>query len=210
VAAGHPMSASGQGLRERLAGAIEFVQSNCVEDVDSFCSRVTPGEGRILVCMQAHEDRLSRGCQIAVYRASRQLESALHRVEKIADACWSDIEAQCGDADAIGQCVERKSTLLSMSCQKALGVVRSVLQGLPILKGLPAYSADGTKLGSIANVVRGADGKVQAVHVEVGHFLGIGNRVVKIDAGAIEQLADRINLRLTSDAVRALPEAGKQ
>ena len=75
-------------LRERIAGAVEMVESACASDVNNFCGNVTRGEGRVLLCMQAYEDQLSRRCQFALYRASRQLERAINRVERIADA-WA-------------------------------------------------------------------------------------------------------------------------
>jgi hypothetical protein len=156
--------------------------------------------------MQAHEDRLSRGCQIALYRASRGLENALDRVQKIADACWNDIQAQCGDAGGIGQCLVQKRQQLSDSCQAAVGAVRNVLGALPIVRGLPAYSADGQNLGNVVDVVRGPDGKIQSVQIEIGRFLGIGSRTVTISGDDLETLVDRIRLRLGGDAVRALPE----
>jgi hypothetical protein len=87
--------------------------------------------------------------------------------------------------------------------------IRQALQGAGSLRGVPAYSSDGKNLGNVVDIVRGPDGKVQSVKVEVGRFLGVGARVVTINANTIEQLADRINLRLTGDAVRSLPEATK-
>jgi hypothetical protein len=35
----------------------------------------------------------------------------------------------------------------------------------------------------------------------------MGDRTVKIDAGEFQELADRIRLKITGDAVRSLPEA---
>src|SRR6185436_2004751 len=67
--------------------------------------------------MQAHEDKLSRRCQFALYRASRGLDRAINRVERSADACMDDIEAQCGDAERIGQCLVQKSGSLSQPGQ---------------------------------------------------------------------------------------------
>ncbi len=77
------------------------------------------------------------------------------------------------------------------------------------LKGMPAFSADDRELGDVVDVIRGPDGKIEALHIEVGRFLGIGDRTVKIDADAIEQLDDRIKLKIRGDAVRSLPEATK-
>jgi hypothetical protein len=50
---------------------------------------------------------------------------------------------------------------------------------------------------------------LQAVKIEVGR-LGIGDRIVTVDGNPLEQLGDRIRLRLNGDAVRSLPEAPKQ
>jgi len=206
-----PSTLSAQSsIRERVAAAIEAVEGACAGDIKNFCGNVSRGEGRVLLCMQAHDDQLSFRCQFALYRASRKLDRALDRVERIADACWNDIEKQCSNADRIGQCVMEKAPSLSPACQTVVAGIRQALHGLASLKGTRAFSADGKNLGDVVDVVRGPDGKVQAVHIEVGRFLGIGDRVVTIDASAFEQLADRIKLRITGDDVRSLPEAKKQ
>lgn len=194
-------------LRDRVAGAIETVERGCSGDIEKFCDKVTRGEGRLLLCMQAHEDQLSRRCQFAVYRVSRNLERAINRVERIADACWNDIEAQCGDADRVGQCVVQKRAALSQSCQTVIGALQQAVQGLASLMGMPVYSSDEKDLGQVVEVARGPDGKIQSIQVEVGRFLGLGNRVVTINADAIEQLADRVRLRMAGDQIRSLPEA---
>ena len=186
-------------LRDRVAGAIETVERGCAGDIEKFCDKVTRGEGRLLLCMQAHEDQLSRRCQFAVYRVSRNLERAINRVERIADACWTDIEAQCGDAEKIGQCVVQKKASLSQSCQTVIGSLQQAVQGLASLRGMPVYSSDDKDLGKVVDVARGPDGKIQSIQVEVGRFLGLGNRAVTINADAIEQLADRVRLRMAGD-----------
>ena len=197
-------------LRDRVASAIESVESACAADAQKYCGDVSKGEGRILLCMQAHDDQLGIKCQFALYRASRNLDRAVSRVERLADACWSDIEAHCADAERVGQCIMNKGPALSQPCQTVVAGIKQALQGLASLKGMPAYSADGKNLGDVVDVTRGPDGKVQSVQIEVGRFLGVGGKVVTIDANAIEQLADRINLRMTGDSIRAMPDAKKQ
>jgi Golgi apparatus protein 1 len=203
-----PSTASAQSkLRDRVAGAIEAVQGACASDISNFCGSVTRGEGRVLLCMQAHEDQLSRRCQFALYRASRGLDRAINRVERIADACMNDIEAQCGDAERIGQCLVQKAGSLSPSCQMVLAGLRQAVQGLATLRGVPVYSADDKNVGQVVEVTRGPDGKVESIQVAVGRWLGIGDRVVTITADDFDQLADRIRLRLAGEEVRAMPEA---
>jgi Golgi apparatus protein 1 len=190
-----------------VAAAIETVQGACAGDISNFCGSVTPGEGRVLLCMQAHEDQLSRRCQFALYRASRGLDRAINRVERIADACLQDIEAQCGNADRIGQCLVQKSGSLSQSCQLVLTGLRQAVQGLATLRGLPVYSADDKNVGQVVEVTRGPDGKIQSIEVAVGQWLGLGDRVVMITADDFERMADRVKLRLAGEEVRAMPEA---
>jgi hypothetical protein len=126
-----PSNLSAQSeLRDRIVAAVEAVQGACAPDVNKFCGNVTRGEGRLLVCMHAYDDQLSRSCQFALYRASRNLDRALNRVEQMADACWNDIEAQCGNADRIGQCVMEKATSLSPSCQTVVAGIRRAVEGL--------------------------------------------------------------------------------
>jgi Cysteine rich repeat len=126
-----PSSASAQSsIRERVAAAVQSVQQACAPDVSKFCGNVTRGEGRLLVCMHAHDDQLSQGCQMSLYQVSRGLEQALGRVEKIADACWSDIQAQCGNAERIGQCVMEKAQSLSPQCQAVVAGLRQVQQAI--------------------------------------------------------------------------------
>ena len=49
-------------LLEKLAAGFKKLEASCGEDFKKYCSTVTPGEGRILLCMQAHEDKISVGC----------------------------------------------------------------------------------------------------------------------------------------------------
>ena len=79
-----PTDASAQAnLRERVGAAVEAVEGACAADIAKFCGNVTRGEGRVLQCMQAFDDQLSRRCQFSLYRASRNLDHALDRVERI-------------------------------------------------------------------------------------------------------------------------------
>jgi len=59
----------------------------------------------------------------------------------------------------------------------------------------------------VVEAQRSPDGKLQSVQIQVGRFLGIGDKVVTIDGDKLQQLADRIRLSLNGDQVRNLPEA---
>ena len=52
-------------------------------------------------------------------------------------------------------------------------------------------TTDGQTVGEVRSVVVGADGKAQAIIVEVGGFLNVGERAVSIDATKFTYLKDR-------------------
>src|SRR3974377_2115578 len=95
----NPGPSAQPNIRERLAAAVETVEGACASDLKNFCGNVSRSEGRLVLCMQAFDDQLSKRCQFPLYRVSRNIEAALTRVDRIAEACWNDIQEKCGDAD---------------------------------------------------------------------------------------------------------------
>ena len=47
----------------------------CKPEIEAYCSQVTPGNGRLLHCVAAHEDKLSGQCEYALYQAASLLEA---------------------------------------------------------------------------------------------------------------------------------------
>ncbi len=195
------------GLRDRLSMAIERVEDACGEDIQEYCGDVTPGEGRIAACVHAHSDMLSRRCRFALFRTARNIRNA---VENVAGECWNNIQAQCGSAQNIGECAVQKSSSLSPTCQTVVAALHEVKQKIGQLRDMPVFSADNKDLGRVVEAVRGPDGKLQAIQIQVGRFLGIGNKVVTIPADQIHEMADHIMLQMNGDQVRNLPETKPQ
>src|SRR4029077_4108478 len=92
-------------MHSRVTEAAERVQNACRTELQNFCSTVTPGEGRLLLSMQAHEDKLGNQCELALFEASRNVRQAMRRIERVADACGSDIQAHCVGSASIAQCM---------------------------------------------------------------------------------------------------------
>src|SRR6516162_6934214 len=201
-----PNTAAQSNLRERIAAAVEMIEGACASDVRNFCGNVTRGEGRLVQCMQAYDDQLSKRCQFALYRISRGLEAVVSRVDRIADACWNDIQEKCGDADKIGQCVMEKRSSLSQPCQTVINDLQQAYQGLAALRGRTVQSSDGKELGQVVEVNKGPDGKIQSIQLELGRWLGLGSKAVTITSDKFEQLADRIKLRLRGEDVQSMPD----
>ena len=113
-----------QRLAARAEAAAKTIQEACSPDVTKFCGQVTPGEGRLVLCMMAHEDKVSNKCDYALYSAVRNIERAIDRIEQTADACWPDIEKQCSDTapggGRVAQCLVAKKASLSKECAAAI------------------------------------------------------------------------------------------
>ena len=52
---------------------LEYLVDACEADLTQYCSQVTPGNGRLLHCVAAHEDKLSGQCEYALYQAASLL-----------------------------------------------------------------------------------------------------------------------------------------
>jgi hypothetical protein len=78
------------------------------------------------------------------------------------------------------------------------------------LVGLTVFSSDGNKLGSVHSVSAAPDGKVNAIRVKTGGFLGIGGKLVAIPDGKFVKTGDNIQLGMTADEVSKLPEIKEQ
>jgi hypothetical protein len=53
-------------LLEQLSMAISYLAESCAADIETFCSDVEMGEGKILACLESNEKEVSDGCKKAV------------------------------------------------------------------------------------------------------------------------------------------------
>jgi Cysteine rich repeat len=51
--------------------AINEARAACDTDIQTLCSGVQPGGGRILACLKEHKDKVSDGCKKAVMKATQ-------------------------------------------------------------------------------------------------------------------------------------------
>jgi hypothetical protein len=76
--------------------------------------------------------------------------------------------------------------------------------------GKEVRSGTGENLGRIVDVLVDQDGQVRAAVIDFGGFLGVGNRKIVVDWGALHfapaDQRDHISLNLTRDQVSAAPE----
>jgi hypothetical protein len=106
---------------------VTAVQKGCSAEIQNFCSQVTQGEGRLLACFYAHEDKLSGQCQYALYDASAQLERAVSALNYVAGQCEDDIKAHCANVQLgegrVVECLNSNSESVSAACKQAMADV---------------------------------------------------------------------------------------
>jgi hypothetical protein len=78
------------------------------------------------------------------------------------------------------------------------------------LVGMAVFSADGSKLGAVQSVDAEPDGKVKAIRIKTGGFLGFGGKLVAIPDGKFTKTGDNLQLSMTADEVSKLPEVKEQ
>ena len=71
-----------------------------------------------------------------------------------------------------------------------LKLVDAALIGADKLVGTEVKVADGTKVGEIGDVIVGKDGKIEAYVIDVGGFLGIGEKSVAMSRESVQVMAD--------------------
>ena len=105
-------------------GIIETFTEGCKTELATYCKGVKPGEGRLLACLYANEDKISARCEYAVYDAASQLERALTSLSYVANECKDDLKANCANIKAgegrLRACLEKNDAKVSGRCKQAL------------------------------------------------------------------------------------------
>jgi hypothetical protein len=103
---------------------LEYVVDACKGDLEQYCSQVTPGNGRLLHCVAAHEDKLSGQCEYALYQAASLLEQLSVAIAYFAQSCATEIETLCGNVEAgegrILACLAENDAEVGDACRKAI------------------------------------------------------------------------------------------
>ena len=90
----------------------------------SYRYRSTLGEGRLLACFYAHEDKLSGQCQWALYEGAAQLEMFAAAVTHVATECWDDLEKYCAEVELgegrVGTCLLEHKAEVTDACRQAM------------------------------------------------------------------------------------------
>jgi hypothetical protein len=104
------LSVGGIASAAEQKGIVATVQEGCKMELDTYCKGVTPGEGRVLACLYAFEDKLSDRCGYALYDAAARLEKAVN-------AFCSNVQPGQG---RMLECLDKNSAKVSSNCKQAL------------------------------------------------------------------------------------------
>jgi sporulation protein YlmC with PRC-barrel domain len=78
------------------------------------------------------------------------------------------------------------------------------------LIGLAVFASDGTKVGTVDSVDGEPDGRITAINVRTGGFLGFGTKVVVVPEGKFERTGNRVHVALTAEELSKLPAIEEQ
>ena len=102
----------------------ETVVNGCKAELTTYCKDVTPGEGRVLACLYAHNDKLTAKCEYALFDAAAQLQHAIMAMAYAANECEDDLEKFCADVPMgegrLLDCIKRTESKVSQRCLNAL------------------------------------------------------------------------------------------
>ncbi|MEE9138687.1 MAG: cysteine rich repeat-containing protein [candidate division NC10 bacterium] len=107
-----------------LEKIVKSVAEGCNKEIRTYCSNVTPGEGRVLACLFSHQDKLSGRCEYALYDAAVQLERAVAALTYVANECDADLETYCANIrpgeGRLVQCLKKNEKKLNQRCTQAI------------------------------------------------------------------------------------------
>lgn len=102
---------------------MQQLKEGCQQDLQSYCSDVTPGRMRRLACIYVHQDKLSENCLQAIYNYVPNIERLL-AMTQIGAVCQADIQSHCANVapgdGGIVDCLRGAESRVSPACRQAL------------------------------------------------------------------------------------------
>jgi Cysteine rich repeat len=120
-----------KAIQQKLAAEATKLENSCADDIKKFCSDVTPGEGRMIYCMQAHEDKISTKCAFDLEEAATDIQLSGDNLKDAISACRSEITGVCGKTlpgeGRIAACLVANKSTASKSCIEALDKIETMV-----------------------------------------------------------------------------------
>jgi hypothetical protein len=120
----------GKTILEKLTARVAKLESACANDIKKYCRTVTPGEGRMIYCMQAHEDKISVKCAFELGEAATNVQTAADALKDGVIACKAEINGVCGKTvpgqGRIAACLLANKSTASRGCAEALKKIEAM------------------------------------------------------------------------------------
>jgi len=119
-----------KAIQDKLATEAAKLEQSCADDIKKYCSDVTPGEGRMIYCMQAHEDKISPKCTYDLEEATADVQLSADNLKDAITACHAEITGVCGKIlpgqGRIAACLIANKSTASKNCVDALGKIEAM------------------------------------------------------------------------------------
>jgi hypothetical protein len=119
-----------KAIQEKLAAEAAKLENSCADDIKKYCSDVTPGEGRMIYCMQAHEDKISPKCAFDLEEAATDVQLSADNLKDAITACHAEITGVCGKTlpgqGRIAACLIANKSTASKGCVDALDKIEAM------------------------------------------------------------------------------------
>ena len=111
-------------LTKGLQGALDTFTQGCQQELTTFCKDVPPGEGRIVACLYAFQDKLTPRCEYALYDSVGQLDRTLTNLSYAIGECRDDLKSYCAEIKPgegrLLDCLNKNEAKVSSRCNSAL------------------------------------------------------------------------------------------
>ena len=120
-----------KAIQQKLAAEPTKLENSCADDIKKYCSTVTPGEGRMIYCMQAHEDKIGTKCAFDLEEAAADVQLSTDKLKDAITACHAEITGVCGTTQPgqgrIAACLIANKSTASKNCVDALGKIEAIV-----------------------------------------------------------------------------------
>jgi hypothetical protein len=120
----------GKNILEKLSAKVAKLESACAKDIKKYCTTVTPGEGRMIYCMQAHEDKISPQCDYELEESASGIQTLMDSLKDAVLACKAEIAGVCGKTvpgqGRIAACLMANRSTVSKDCETAIQKVEAL------------------------------------------------------------------------------------
>jgi len=107
-----------------MDNVVDSVAKGCEKEFTSYCKDVTPGQGRLLACLYAHQDKISGQCDYALYDAAAKLQRLVAGLAYVAGECHDDLASYCTDFQPgkgrLLDCIKKNDAKVSDRCKQAI------------------------------------------------------------------------------------------